>query len=484
MSLRWKLSAAVMAVAIGVIAAVFAISQLTFARGFQRIEDQQAREMARRASNSLTDRVESLDRLNHDWAAWDDTYRFVQDPAGHQEYVKANPTDTTFASAGLNFLLIINNGGQTVYQRGFDLSASTDMPIPTSLVELVSQDGLAHHSDADDGSAGVILLPEGPILLSSQPIVTSEGQGPVAGTIIMARFVDTALVTDLQKKLLVPVTLLSFADLPHNLEAFEVSSDALTPTSAQIVDSKSIAGYAMVNDVAGAPAFVLKVSIPRDIYSQRITTTRYFVLSLLGIGVLFTLIFNLLLGTMVTSRVHRVGAYADDVAERGDLSRRLSVGGHDELARLSRDMNHMVEVLQESRHALRLKEQDESRLRHMIGSVPEGIAFTDLTGVIKELNEAQTILCGCSDGRQLVGTRFLDLIAPQDRNGARDNMEEALQTGATRGGEYAVSKKNGTTFSAELIVAAIRDEDAKPIGFVISTRNITERRPVAARQSG
>ena len=484
MSLRWKLSLAVMAVAIGVVGAVFAISQFTFAREFQSIEDHQAKEMATRASNALSDRFQSLNTLNYDWAAWDDTYNFVQEPDRHQDYVENNPTDATFASIAVNFMFIINNAGQTVYSKGFNLSDDTEMPIPNSLIQRVSEDDLTEHATVNDSTAGVIVIPEGALLVSSQPIVTSQNSGPIMGAVVMARFVDQALINDLQNKLLVPVALLSFSDLPHNLEAFEVSSGAATPTSARIVDSKSIAGYAMVNGIAGDPAFVLKVSIPRDIYSQRIATTRYFVLSLLAIGVLLALTFNLLLSRMVTSRVHRVGAYADDVAEKGDLSRRLSVAGNDELARLSRDMNHMVEVLQESRHALRLKEQDESRLRRMIGSVPEGIAFTDLTGLIKDLNEAQSILCGYSDGRQLVGTRFLDLVAPQDRNGARDNMEEALQAGTTRGGEYAVLRKNGTTFSAELVVVAIRDEDAKPIGFVISTRNVMERSPLAARQSG
>jgi PAS domain S-box-containing protein len=484
MSLRWKLSVAVMAVAIAVVAAVFAISQFTFAREFQSIEDHQAKAMATRASNALADRFQSLNTLNYDWAAWDDTYSFVQEPDRHQDYVENNPTDATFASIAVNFLFIINNAGQTVYSKGFNLSDNTDMPIPNSLVLRVSEGDLTEHASVNDSTAGVVVIPEGALLVSSQPIVTSHNKGPIMGTVVMARFVDQALINDLQNKLLVPVALLSFSDLPHNLEAFEVSSGAPTPTSARTVDSKSIAGYAMVNDIAGDPAFVLSVSIPRDIYSQRIATTRYFVMSLLGIGVLFAVTFNLLLSRIVTSRVHQVGAYAGNVAEKGDLSRRLPVTGSDELARLSKDMNHMVEVLQESRQALRLKEEDESRLRRMIQSVSEGIAFTNLTGTIKDVNEAQVRLCGYSDGGQLVGTRFLDLVAPNDRNGARDNMEEALQTATTRGGEYAMLRKNGTTFSAELSAVAVRDKDTRPIGFVITTRNVDERKPVGARQSG
>lgn len=476
MSLRWKLSSAVLIVAIGIIVAVFAVSQLTFAREFQSIEDQQAMQMARRADNALADRVRNLNTLNYDWAAWDDTYFFVQDPAAHQDYIERNPTDETFSSIGINFLFIINNAGQAVYSKGFNLTDKTAMPIPDTLLKRVTMSDLTSHSGVGDSIVGVVVVPEGPLLVSSQPIVTSQNAGPVAGSVVMARFIDESVIEDIEKQLLVPVALVSLDNLPPGLPGFEVSPQAPAPATSGIVDAKQISGYVKVNDLDANPAIVLRVTIPRDIYMQRVATTRYFLLALLAIGVLFAATSNLVLRRMVTSRIHVVRAYADEVAEKGEPGSGPRVGGKDELARLSKDLCQMGEQLKQSRQVLLQKQEDESRLRRMIEAAPEAVIFTDLTGVIKDLNDSRLGLLGRTDRKDLVGTRFLDLVAIKDRNSARDNMEEALVTGRMSVGYYAVILKDGTELTFQLSTVAVKDEDTRPIGFVIRARDPGEQR--------
>lgn len=476
MSLRWKLSLAVFVAVFILIGTIFTISQLTFTRDFQKVEAQRAVEMAQRADNALSDRIKSLDTMNYDYAAWDDTYYFVQDPEKHQEYIKINLTDTTFSNVGLNFLLIYDNAGHTVYSRGYDLSNNTDMPIPDSLIARLSTGSLLHSSSVDDSSAGVMMLPEGPLLISSQPIVTSDGLGPVAGTFVMARFTDSTIISDLEKSVLLPVTIVSMTDIPSGLQEAQCASGISTSTYSKILDSKQIAGYSMVNDIANNPAIILKVVIPRDINARGLVTTRYFLISLVGIGIMFTLVINLLLGKIVTSRVHRVGTYIDDITGKGDFSKRLPVSGNDELAHLSEDMNNIVQSLQKSRNS-------EYKLRHMIESATDGIAFVSLDGVINDLNDSKVNLHGFTDKIDLKGTKVLDLVSPEDRLHARDNMEEALETGNIISGEYTMLKKDGTTFLAEIYVVVTKSEDTtSPIGFVISTKDRSNHKSEVTRQ--
>ena len=163
------------------------MSEMTFMKSFQEVENQNAQQMVGRADKALNDDVQSLNTLNHDWAAWDDTYNFVQNPTEYQSYINDNPTDETFASAKLNFICIINNSDQLVFGKGFDLATNTDMPVPESLDQQILGSTLSHHDSVNDSVSGIILLPEGPLLISSEPILTSQGQGPIAGTIIMAR---------------------------------------------------------------------------------------------------------------------------------------------------------------------------------------------------------------------------------------------------------------------------------------------------------
>src|SRR3990172_4969683 len=129
MSLRWQIIAIVLAMAIVIVGTIVTASRLTFMRAFDQVERQNAAEMVERANSALQDRVKSLNTLNHDWAAWDDTYNFVRRPAENQNWIEVNPTDTTFASAGLNFMFVIDNTDQIVFGKGFDIETGEARPI-------------------------------------------------------------------------------------------------------------------------------------------------------------------------------------------------------------------------------------------------------------------------------------------------------------------------------------------------------------------
>jgi len=312
-------------------------------------------------------------------------------------------------------------------------------------------------------------------MLSSQPIVTSEDEGPVAGTVIMARLVDQAAIADIQRKVLVPVALVSTGQMPAALQSGQPAQGAQVSTASGIIDQKSIAGYALVNDLEGNPALVLKVIMPRDIHAQGMDTTTYFLLSILGVGILFVVLLNMLLGRMVTSKVRRVGAFAGDVAVTGDLTKRLPVKGSDELTGLSENLNSMVGALDGAYRSLELKQVTEEKLRLTIESVAEGIATTDLAGKITDLNDAKVRVHGYAEKGELIGRPALDLVAPEDRSRARDSMEEALEKGYSGGGELSMLRKDGTIFFAERSTAVLRNAEGRPIGFVISTKDINER---------
>jgi PAS domain S-box-containing protein len=481
-ALRWKLCAAVLAIAVSIIAMVFAISELTFTRGFQNIEDQQASDMARMAANALGERVKRLDTLNRDWAAWDDTYAFVLDPEHHESYVRDNATDSAFAAWGFSFLLIIDNDGRIVFGKGVNISDGAAMDVPDTLVRSLPGSTLGHHSTTEDGVAGVFLLPEGPLLISSRPIITSRFEGPVAGTIIMASLVDPTLVSELQDRLLVPLSLISVPEARGELGALAWAGTNSTRTTYKIVDAKTIAGYAAVDDVDGAPALVLKAIVPRRIYAQSAAISRYFLFSLVGVGALFVLTFTIVLSRMITSRVGRVGAYAGAIAENIDLSEqlRLPVKGRDELAQLSSDVNRVVEALQSSRAELRVKEEAERALRRVIDSMAVGTVVANLTGTITDMSSLQVRNYGYAGAGDLLGTKFLDLVAGPDRMHARDDMELALQTGYGCGGEYEMVRKDGTTFRANFCAAVSRDPDGQPVSFALAVKPVRDHSPAGA----
>ena len=482
MSLRWQIIAIVLAMAIVIVGTIVTASRLTFMRAFDQVERQNAAEMVERANSALQDRVKSLNTLNHDWAAWDDTYNFVQRPAENQNWIEVNPTDTTFASAGLNFMFVIDNTDQIVFGKGFNLETGEAMPIPDTVQKLVLNPGLTTHRSVDDGMSGVVLVPEGPLLISCQPVITSQGQGPVAGTIIMAQFLDVAVVADLSDTIRLPLAAASIenVDMAPDLAGALTSLSVQEPVLTRAVDSRTIAGYLLLPDIYGKPAVVLGISMPRDIHVQSVTTLRYFTISILLLVVLVGGALFFLMGKLVLSRVTHIARFASGIGISGDITQRLAMKGSDELSKLGSDLNGMVDTLQKAQQSLELRQRSEETLRLTIESVVDGIATTDLQGTITQANEAAVSVFGCSGKADLIGASVYRYIAEEDHAMTRKRLAATLTGGLVAVSEYTGVRKDESRFPAELSIAPLRDANGNPIGFVASARDITRRKQAEA----
>jgi PAS domain S-box-containing protein len=477
-SLRAKTVIVIAIAAVIVVGVVFAISQFIFMRSFQSLETTDTNLAVQQVTSALSDQINSLNKLNHDWAAWDDTYNFVQNPSENIQYIEVNPTDTTFSSAGLNYIFIINNAGSLVFGKAFDLEGNKEIPIPDNLIQNFFNTTILNHDTVEDSISGIMLLPEGPLLVSSQPIITSQGQGPIMGTIIMAQYLDATVIDTLSKTAHLPLDVVTIDDknIPSEykiaLSSFSVDNPVFTHAS----NSKSIEGYTLLNDIYGKPALIVKTTIPRDVYAKGTSTMRYLLIALLIMAVLLSVLLYYALGKLVIARVGLIGRYVSDIGRSANLTKRLPTEGDDELSILSRKINDMVDTLQKSEQTLQIKQQAEEKLRLTIESVVEGIATTDLDGTITDVNESKVLIHGFSSREELIGKNVLDLIVEEDRSKAQEALKRTLESGFSGSGEYTMLKKDGSKFFGERLAAVLKNPDGKSIGFVISTRDITTHR--------
>jgi len=338
------------AVAVTVVVALTISQIILYMRSFQESEEQNTSLTVERAISAFDDRLHRLDVLNRDWAAWDDTYNFVKSPSENEDYLKINFTDATFAEAGLNFILIIDNSGRLVQGEAFDLNTEKEVSIPESLQEHISDEALIHHEGVEDSVIGIILLPEGPLLVSSRPIVTSEGEGPIEGTIIMAQFVDSSVVGALSNTIHLPLVLVTVNDMimPSDLEVARSSLTIEAPVLIRAISSESMAGYFLLKDIYGNPAIIFRLIIHRTFYAQSVATMRYFLLAIMGFALLCAFLFHQLLKRLVISRVASVGEFMGNIGTTRDLSKRLTIQGNDEITKLAKDINGTIEALEKA----------------------------------------------------------------------------------------------------------------------------------------
>ncbi len=384
MSLRLKALLLIIGATALMLGIVFAVSQYFFLSSFQRIEEQYAQEMVQRTTNAFNNQLESLNRLNLDWAAWDDTYAFVQNPSDHQEYIKSNFTDSTFTNNKLNFIFVINNKGQMIYGKGFDLDTETETDIPSELLEHILSKALVYHEDVEEYTAGIILLPRGPLLVSSQPILTSNDEGPIRGTFIMARYFDEDMINGISDTVHLPLTIARVDDTEMSA-AFSAARPSLSTESPLFIireGVKTIAGYALLKDIFGEPALMFRIEMPRDIFAQGQAMMIYFVLAVCGLAIVYVYIVNVFVRRVVIARLERVGHFVNKISISGDLSTNLPTKANDELTVLERNINRMVDKLQEQQEELN---QELEERKKMAQKLREMATHDFLTGLPNRL---------------------------------------------------------------------------------------------------
>ena len=362
---------------VGLIVVLYAASRTILMRGFDTLEQDYIRQDVGRVRSALLGKLDDLEIIVADWAPWDDTYEFVQD--GNAEYIDSNLMGDTFTNFGINTMLFVDDSGQLVYGQNFDLYNEEKVPVPSSMYEyIVGDDLLTRHTVTESVATGIVLLPEGPMLVSSQPILTNDSEGPIRGAMMMGLYLDDDVVDKLAKTTYLSLTLqLDGQEMPPD---FQTARSALTddesifiqilePETAQ--DIETIAGYTLLQDIHGEPAFVMRVDTPRDIYEQGRTSVSYFAISLLAVGLVFTLVTLLLLESQVLSRLARISKDVGNISVSGDRAGRVPVTGQDELSSLASEINGMLTALQQSDVQLEERNRELARRTRYLEATAE-----------------------------------------------------------------------------------------------------------------
>jgi HD-GYP domain-containing protein (c-di-GMP phosphodiesterase class II)/HAMP domain-containing protein len=292
-----------------------------------------------------------------------------------------NSNDALFApqraeKSSVNLMLFIHSSGRIVFGKAFDLQNGEEIPVPQSLQErLFDNDLLVRHPNTESSVTGIILLPEGPMLISSRPILPSEVEGPIRGSLVMGRYLNSTEVKRLAETTNLSLTVRRFDDQEMPLDFREVRSSLEgAPILVRPLSEESIAGYALLKDIYGEPALVLRVDMPRDIFKQGQASMRYFLLSLLAVGLVFGVVTLLPLEKYVLSRLARLGKNVSSIGASGDLSARVNMTGGDELSSLADEINGMLEALEQSGEALQFERE---QLLSIFDSINEIIYVSD-----------------------------------------------------------------------------------------------------------
>ncbi|MBD2022058.1 histidine kinase [Leptolyngbya sp. FACHB-36] len=345
MSLRRRTLLVISLTLVGLNAALYSISSALLRGSSLQAEEQDTRQTMKSVLSAVSQNLHQFNTRFADWSAWDDAYTFVQNR--NADFIRSNLNDTSLVNLRVNLIVFMNLKGQVVFGTGFDLNQKRKVPVPTALKpRLITRDRLLQHSTSDSSIAGIVHLPDGPMLIASRPIVTSEGRGPIRGTLIVGRYLNQAELYRLSTFIQAPFTI-------HAISASVPSMETLPQISQQPsiwmqpLNDHTIAGYALIKDVYDNPALLLRTEAPRTLYQQGQVGIRYLTWAILVVGFVFGVVTLLLLERLVLSRLSFLSREVQQIGIDRDLSERVTVQGYDELSDVATNLNGMLDTLEQ-----------------------------------------------------------------------------------------------------------------------------------------
>ena len=475
MKLRRKTLSIVGITIAGLTGILYATSSSILLGSLVKAEEQEATQVVKGVLNLFSQTSDDFNSRFADWSAWDDTYTFIQNR--NKEFIASNLVPEGLANVRVNIAVFVNTSGKIVYGTGLDTKKLQLTPVPEALKQHISlNDPLLQHPNAESSLAGIMLLPSGPVLITSRPIVTTKGTGPIRGTLVFGRNLDAAGIAKLSKITRLPVIVHSMNEpqLPDEFQKVRAQLSANKPILVRALSEDAIAGYALLNDIYNQPALILRVDIPREIYRQGQISLQYLLVSVILAGIGFIGCTLLLLEHLVLFRLSSLAKGVNCVSASQDLSLRLSVTGEDELSDLAYTINGMLSAIANAENE---QIEEKARYQAVVEQATDCIFLWDAQ--TKHLLEANTAFRNLLDySPDAISQLTIYDIVAYSKDLIDNNIESLLTDQQFRIGEVLYLRRDGSCVDVEVSGSVISYGGREIICTVV--RDITERKQAEA----
>jgi PAS domain S-box-containing protein len=472
MDLRKKTLGILTGVIIGIIIIFMVISFTFFLDNYQKMETGYITDYANLVQQNVQNEVYNLDMIVKDWGPWDDTYAYV---AGEKpDYVSVNLGKPALQNLHLNFIIITNNQGDIIYGEGFDLKNGIVTPLrPDIVAELAREGSTLRNLVTVSQPGGFLNLPQGPVILSTYPVLRSDFSGPSRGVVMMGRFVtetetDKLAYATRAKVLIIPLEQASLSQADRNL----LSESPGTQLQIRALDEVTLEANRVIPDISENGKFIISTKMPRDIYQQGKRDILIFVILQLAIGLGIGLITIRFLDNQILNRLAIINSDIDDISVHKTGKSHIRATGDDEIAHLASAMNTMIDQIDRDKKELVSREQ---RFQEFAEQFPEVMLETDNGLNLTFINTIASEKFGYTQDDLKKNVTILNIIAQEDRVRAEENFSRVLKGLPPSGNDYIMLKKDGSRFPVLLYSApVIRDE--KIIGVRIFAGDISARK--------
>jgi signal transduction histidine kinase len=333
MTIRFKVVVLVALLFAVLIAADGVIQEFVLMPRFANLERAGARTSMTRIVYALDRAGERLLLNDEEWSNWAELYRFMQDfnPA----FISTYTTPEAMTPLRVNLVMLVDRDGHVVFSAARNLATGDPLDIDLARGRSLPED-FPWLANLRSGMPARSLLRtnRGMMMLAAAPIFDGSGGGRALGATLMGRL----LTTQLQEIRTQTQTAVSILATPNAAYGPELTEEA---------DVTHV--FRRYDDIYGRPAMTLAVDVPRSITSEGRAAILYSTLYLIAAAITILVLLLVVLNRVVLKRIARVTRHAVAVGAGGDLTARLDFAADDEIGRLAREFDQMVERVAESR---------------------------------------------------------------------------------------------------------------------------------------
>jgi two-component system, NtrC family, sensor kinase len=303
---------------------------------FAELEREDAETSMKRIGYALDMTLESLELSAADWGNWADVYQFVQSP--NAAFVTANITPVAMKQLKVNAMLIVDLNGRYVLASAKNLDTGEPMDLDLAARKALPAD-FPWLTNLQQGKSarGLLRTDRGVMMIAAAPVLDGSGGGKPLGMVIMGRLLTAGQVHMIGAQAQATLAML---DRSPGTEEEVTETEAATQVRKPFVD------------IYGKPVMSFRVDVPRRITERGHGAVTYASLYLIGAAVTVLILLVVALNRIVLEPLARVTRHAVAVGDGADLTTRLNIPGQDEIARLAREFDRMVERVADSRRQL------------------------------------------------------------------------------------------------------------------------------------
>lgn len=336
------------------LALCYAVNRLLVFQSYASLEKKEVAENVARCFGALQREIDYLDTVTYDWAAWDDTYRYVQDR--NEDYIESNMVESSFSDNQIHLIYIFDTRRNVVWGevRAPETFEKIDLD-ELAPENIMAVRGLFQPDEPGESVSGVWLTSRHPILISSRPITTSDDEGPVLGYFLMGRFLTEEHIESLSRQ----TRVLHQYHPIRNGQAGSVPEDILhrltegSPTVLAPVNADLMRAYAIFPDILGEPALVLQVDTERSTLAQGRRALWAVLISVSMAGAVLLVVMLLFCSRVVIRPLSDLTAQVVAFGKHQSIPGGSLSGRRDEIGLLYREFKNMADQLQQVHQGFR-----------------------------------------------------------------------------------------------------------------------------------